>query len=89
MKGKISLFLIPSSSSVPKFVYSDSEASIHGTVNLKKILRYTFEFFFCKLKTVNRLMSLLFWRKLLIATEIGVLCTYGGGGLAPIVIATS
>lgn len=90
MKGKISLFLVPSSSSVPKFVYSDSEASIHGAVNLKKILRYTFEFFFfCKLKTVNRLMRLLFGRKLLIATEIGVLCTYGGRGLAPVVIAMS
>lgn len=88
MKGKISLFFIPSSSSVPKFVYSDSQASIHGTVNLKNILRYTFGFF-CKLKTVNRLMRLLFGTKLLIATEIGVLCTYRGGGLAPVVIATS
>lgn len=34
-------------------------------------------------------MRLLFGRKLLIATEIGVLRTYRGGGLAPVVIATS
>lgn len=34
-------------------------------------------------------MRLLFGRKLLIATKIGVLCTYQGGGLAPVVITTS
>lgn len=89
MKGKISLFFIPSSSSVPKFVYSDSEASIHGTVNLQRNPEIYFWIFFCKLKTVNRLMRLLFGRKLLIATKIGVLCTYQGGGLAPVVITTS